>query len=210
MLSGKLEPHTKKANVFALISDARAGNNTLVGRATGVDGMDGFFMTQKKSNDSLIEQYTSKLNDLLGKSKETVQEQALTAQLAEAALIPRAVPQPVEPNPATANATTEKAEQKRPLADYFTPITIEISSTSSIDTEKTSATSYSFGAQASYGFLQASVNASHSDAQKEAMKEMVNSNVKISFEVMRVDITRPWLRGELFYDEDLVPGPKIK
>ncbi|KAF9646093.1 hypothetical protein BDM02DRAFT_317940 [Thelephora ganbajun] len=46
---------------------------------------------------------------------------------------------------------------------------------------------------------------------------MANSSVKVSFECMRVDITRGWLRGELFYDDGLKvlkdnyisPGPNI-
>jgi len=44
---------------------------------------------------------------------------------------------------------------------------------------------------------------SHSDATSDVAKQMANSTIKASFECMRVDITRSWLRGELFYDDDL-------
>jgi len=195
----------EKANVAALISEAQKSNNALVEKAIGADG---FFATQKSANQRQIDEYTKRRNELQGTL--SAKQEALTAQLAETALIPRALPQPVEPAPTTGNTTTEKIEESRPLADFFTPITIEISSSSDTRSENSSATSFSFGAQASYGFFTASVAVSHSDAQAEAMKEMMNSNVKISFEVMRVDITRSWLRGELFYDEDLVPGPGVE
>ncbi|KAJ6590302.1 hypothetical protein B0H10DRAFT_1961122 [Mycena sp. CBHHK59/15] len=75
----------------------------------------------------------------------------------------------------------------------------------------TEASSLSFGAPASYGAglwsVNASVNHSQSEAHAEAMSELPNAAVKISFECMRVDIGRAWLRPELFYDEDLVLGP---
>ena len=38
-------------------------------------------------------------------------------------------------------------------------------------------------------------------------KQLSNSSARISFEYMRVDISRPWLSGELFYDDDLRVGP---
>jgi len=44
---------------------------------------------------------------------------------------------------------------------------------------------------------------SHSDATVDAAKQMADSSIKVSFDCMRVDITRSWLRGELFYDDDL-------
>ena len=44
---------------------------------------------------------------------------------------------------------------------------------------------------------------SHSDATADAAKQMANSSIKAAFDCMRVDITRSWLRGELFYDDDL-------
>ncbi|CAE6473609.1 unnamed protein product [Rhizoctonia solani] len=73
--------------------------------------------------------------------------------------------------------------------DFFTPITVEVTSSSETKRTEESATSFSAGAS--------------------AMSELAESSVKISFECMRVDITRPWLRPELFYDEELVPGPGV-
>lgn len=35
---------------------------------------------------------------------------------------------------------------------------------------------------------------------------MANSKVKVTFDCLRVDIDRPWLRPELFYDDGLIPA----
>ena len=73
-----------------------------------------------------------------------------------------------------------------------------------------SASSMSFGASGSYGFFTAGVDHESSEAHSQATQELAEAAVKISFECMRVDITRPWLRPELFYDDDLVCGPQVK
>lgn len=39
------------------------------------------------------------------------------------------------------------------------------------------------------------------------MSQMAKSSVKATFECMRVDITRPWLRADLFFDDDLRVAP---
>ena len=99
----------------------------------------------------------------------------------------------------------------RSTPDYFTPITVEVTSSSESKNSSSSASSMSFGASGSYGwFFTASVNHESSEAHSQATQELADAAVKISFECMRVDITRPWLRPELFYDDDLVCGPQVK
>ena len=55
----------------------------------------------------------------------------------------------------------------------------------------------------SWGTWSAAASAFHSEAQSNVSRQMSDASVKVSFECMRVDISRPWLRGELFYDHDL-------
>lgn len=95
---------------------------------------------------------------------------------------------------------------------------MEVSASSDSKSSVSEASSFSAGASTSYGFfglgigLELSAEGSHNEesAHSQAMSELVNSSVRISFQCMRVDITRPWLRPELFYDEDLVPGTGVK
>lgn len=96
------------------------------------------------------------------------------------------------------------------LDDYFTAITVEVSATSDKQSTHSTQSSYSTGVSAGWGFFRASASASYSQSHSESMSELANSEVKISFECMRVDISRPWLRAELFYDDELVPGPDVK
>lgn len=103
----------------------------------------------------------------------------------------------------------ESVEEKQ-LDDYFTAISVEVSASSDKQTTHANQSSYSGGVSAGWGLFSTGASASYSKAYSESMSELVNSEVKISFECMRVDINRPWLRAELFYDDELVPGPGIK
>ncbi|KIJ39755.1 hypothetical protein M422DRAFT_257348 [Sphaerobolus stellatus SS14] len=148
-------------------------------------------------DEALIKQYEKEWDALLNGGQKP-QDKALEG-LAESMGIPKALPDPtLAPPPA-----------QKPLEDFFTPITVELSSSSETTATQTSASTFSAGATASWGIASVSASVDHSEAHTSAMKELVSSNVKVSFECMRVDITRPWLRPELFYDEDLVPGPGI-
>ncbi|PWN43894.1 hypothetical protein IE81DRAFT_51560 [Ceraceosorus guamensis] len=199
-----------EAEIKQQIAVAQDANRELIDKATGDDG---FFSKQITANLAEIERLSTLRSKAVSASGDQAEkpEDKLVAMLAQQASIPAKVP---EPGAATIQAPGAEGAAggtaARPLVDYFTPITVEISSQSSNESSKESAKSYSFGAKARYGFASASVNVSHSDAQASANKEMLESNVKISFEVMRVDINRPWLRGELFYDEDLVVSQQDK
>jgi len=95
-------------------------------------------------------------------------------------------------------------DPKTPIeADYWTSITVDASSNYSAEQSSSSSNSYSVGGGASWGLFSIGGSVSHSDATADAAKQMANLRVKASFDCMRVDITRSWLRSELFYDGDL-------
>ncbi|KAJ6580024.1 hypothetical protein DFH09DRAFT_1309984 [Mycena vulgaris] len=186
-----------KVKLTVLSSESRAAQNNMFAEISKEDG--GFVKTQIDDNDKLITDYTGAKADLLKQSGTGTGASVVIQELSDNMGIPQALPDPT--------ASQDKAAEE----DYFTPITVEISSTSDTKSSKEEASSLSFGASASYGAglwsVNASVNHSQSEAHAEAMSELANAAVKISFECMRVDIGRAWLRPELFYDEDLVLGP---
>ncbi|RDB17300.1 hypothetical protein Hypma_001916 [Hypsizygus marmoreus] len=126
----------------------------------------------------------------------------LAMVLAREAGVPDSLPDP-ESVKAKIGADKSPAE----TVDYFTPITVEITSSSSTDSSSSEALSASLEASYNGGFgFSANVSASHSNSTADASSAMAKNSCKVSFECMRVDITRPWLRAELFYDSDLVTG----
>jgi len=88
-------------------------------------------------------------------------------------------------------------------ADYWTSISLEVSSSYAAEQSSFSSNSYSVGGGASWGLWSVGGSVSHSDVTADAASQMAKSRIKASFDCMRVDITRSWLRGELFYDDDL-------
>jgi hypothetical protein len=90
-----------------------------------------------------------------------------------------------------------------PKTDYWTSIAVEVLSSYAAEQSDSSNTSFSVGGGASWGLWSVGGSVSHSNATANAAKQMANSSVKASFDCMRVDITRNWLRGELFYDDAL-------
>lgn len=87
--------------------------------------------------------------------------------------------------------------------DCWTSIRFEVASRYSCDPNTTGALGFTVDTSANHGLLCAAVNTSHNESYINAMRQMVNASVQISFDCMRVDIARPWLRKELFYDSDL-------
>ena len=88
-------------------------------------------------------------------------------------------------------------------SDFWTSISITVKSNYSHEATETQSTSWSAGGSVGWGLWSVSASASHSASHSNALKQMGEAEVNVSFECMRVDITRPWLRGELFYDHDL-------
>lgn len=102
-------------------------------------------------------------------------------------------------------AKASEAPLDRP--DFFTSITLEASSSFEKSSSSSQAIKTSLEARGAYAGFTGSVGVAHSQASADVEKQLAKSNVKVSFECMRVDIDRPWLRPELFYDEDLCPAP---
>ena len=146
---------------------------------------------QIQVNEDQIKEYQTRLEGLQRGSGSQPLTVAVNLQdtFADKAGIPRPPPIPV---------TDGKDD-----SDFWTSISLEVSSSYSHEATETQSTSWSAGGSASWGLLSVGASASHSDSHSDASKQMANSSVKISFECMRVDIGRSWLRGELFYDHDL-------
>lgn len=123
------------------------------------------------------------------------------------AILRKNVDDPVLKEVLPSDAETNAPKTPKDKADYFTSINVEVSS--SYDHSKSSQHALTAGAKvkAGYGQLGVAAGAAHTQSSGDAESQMAKSNVKVSFECMRVDIDRPWLRPELFYDEDLRAGP---
>ncbi|KAF9642626.1 hypothetical protein BDM02DRAFT_3124358 [Thelephora ganbajun] len=123
--------------------------------------------------------------------------------IAQSAGIPPPLPDP----PATVDDTP----------NFWTKITVEVSSSYTAEQTQSRSSSYSVGGSVRWGLLSIGGGYSSSSQSTDAARQMANSSVKVSFECMRVDIARGWLRGELFYDDGLKvlkdnyisPGPNI-
>ncbi|KIJ25053.1 hypothetical protein M422DRAFT_274042, partial [Sphaerobolus stellatus SS14] len=185
-----------KFNLARLTSENKNAENKLFSEIVKDSGIIGREIT---NSEALIKQYEKERDDLLNGGQKP-QDKALEG-LAESMGILKALPDPTLAPPPPA---------QKPLEDFLTPITAELSSSSETTATQTSISTFSAGTTASWGIASVSASVNHSEAHTSAMKELVGSNIKVSFECMRMDITRPWLRPELFYDEDLVPGPGIK
>lgn len=107
--------------------------------------------------------------------------------------------QPDLPSLPSPSPTTAGAGDEGP----WTSISFLLSSSYSHTTDESSA--WSLKAEATYRSWFNSVNMglSHEQSHAAALREMANATIRVSFECMRVDITRPWLRPELFLDHDL-------
>lgn len=95
--------------------------------------------------------------------------------------------------------------------DYFTKISLEISRSSEATSTDEHSTRTASRSQESHGWWfwrsSSSTESVTETSSANSMSQMLNSDVKVSFECMRVDIERPWMRPELFYDDDLRAAP---
>ncbi|KAG6864273.1 hypothetical protein C0991_010910 [Blastosporella zonata] len=157
-----------------------------------LQGDSGLAATEIERNNAQISSYETLRDALIAKSEAT--PTPLVNEIGEEAGIPKSLPDPQA-------ASLDNDE------DYFTAITVEIESASSTEKAKSHASASSFGASAGWGWWSASASASVSNASTDTEASMAKNSCKISFECMRVDIQRNWLRAELFYDADLTTGP---
>ena len=172
-----------KSNISKLNESATAAQAALFANGCAM------LKKQVEANEARIAAYQDQLKTLGAPNSAT--------DLQDAFAITAGIP-PVGPD--VSPSTDPKAPNQ---ADYWTSISVEVSSSYSAEQTSSSSNSYSVGGGASWGLWSAGGSVSHSDATMDAAKQMANSSIKASFDCMRVDITRSWLRGELFYDDDL-------
>lgn len=139
-------------------------------------------------NEAEIKRLTDERN-----AKEQSKGKKLAGVIVQDELAAKAGIPPEAPPPST-NASEEGS---------WTSISVVVTSTYS--TESNESSGKSIQGKVSYWdlFTGASVGGSYQDSHFEAAREMANASMRISFECMRVDINRPWLRPELFSDPDL-------
>jgi hypothetical protein len=147
-----------------------------------------------QENENLIRTYV----EARAKLSETTSKSQLIKDITDAVDVSRPLR---DPEAQSSNDSAAKG------ADFFTQISVDVSSAESSDSASSSATSFEGKAQASYGIwwfkTSVEVATSHSSAHSDVERTMAKNACKISFECMRVDISRAWMRPELFYDADL-------
>ncbi|KAF7365043.1 Helicase with zinc finger domain 2 [Mycena venus] len=196
----KEDARDKMQKFFA--RQSKANINKLAGQAR--EAHDQMFKGTTSKVDRQITQNNIKiaeLKDKLTKRQQPADMSVIQNEIAADAEIP---PVPAEPSPTG----------KR---NFWTSISLEVKDTSASEQADSSTTSYAAGGSASWGMLSIGGSVSHSDSTSDVAKQMANSSMKISFDCMRVDIHRPWLHPELFYDATLQtaldayisPGPAI-
>ncbi|KAF9009609.1 hypothetical protein BDQ17DRAFT_1323151 [Cyathus striatus] len=94
-------------------------------------------------------------------------------------------------------------------ADFWTQVKVRIDRSESGDrTEVTSSSSdHQDTSYSTFGLWSVGGSYSKDSATSGVIKELSSTSLEITFDCMRVDIHRSWLRGELFYDHDLKPAP---
>ncbi|KDQ53226.1 hypothetical protein JAAARDRAFT_72716 [Jaapia argillacea MUCL 33604] len=101
--------------------------------------------------------------------------------------------------------------------NYWTSVSCSFSASEWNKKTESSAVSTSLGVGVNYGLSSLDGNDSHSSSASAVSEQMTQCDVNISFECMRVDITRPWLHAELFFDHEITtaehlhlsPGPQF-
>ncbi|KAL0569591.1 hypothetical protein V5O48_012379, partial [Marasmius crinis-equi] len=145
-------------------------------------------------NETLIRTYV----EARAKLTESTSKSQLISEVTDAAGVSRPLR---DPQAQSSNDSAAKG------ADFFTQISVDVSSAESSESSSSSAMSVEARAKASYGrwWFKTSVEVatSHSSAHSDVERSMAKNACKISFECMRVDINRAWMRPELFYDADL-------
>ncbi|TBU31906.1 hypothetical protein BD311DRAFT_804364 [Dichomitus squalens] len=187
----KAQSEFDDATLAKLQMDQRKAQEKLL---DNISGDNGFAQKEIERYKRTIEEYTNARNALM------TQTGAQSAEIEDAATdvgIPRPMPDPM------AHTATDPP-------DYFTPITAEVMASTESTNSSTSTYSMSFGASVSWGLFSSGADFESSQAYSQAMQELASAGVKISFECMRVDITRPWMRPELFYDDELICRPETK
>jgi len=168
-----------------LAEAAKKADNSL---ATVFTAREGDLRFQLESNEKLITEYQTQLDQYVSDAS------AINKALGDATGVGAigSIRKPGKPSTAS--------------MDPWTKIYISSSESKSATSSTKSSTSASASAQASFGLWSVGGSVSHTSSRADVSSEMASSECDISFECMRVDIHRGWLRPELFYDHDLVPA----
>ncbi|KAL5346190.1 hypothetical protein ACLOAV_008456, partial [Pseudogymnoascus australis] len=93
--------------------------------------------------------------------------------------------------------------------DPWTSINVSYSANSFSETKTSSDWGMSVSGSVNYGFFSMGGAYSHEEAKADMYRDMSKCDVDISFQAMVVNITRPWLYGELFGDYELDVADKV-
>ncbi|KJA15884.1 hypothetical protein HYPSUDRAFT_91648 [Hypholoma sublateritium FD-334 SS-4] len=196
------EADLRKAKADSLGLTIKTSSNNSVDTMVGKGG---YIESQITDVDAKIKTYNGIIDAwyTTGPGVQEARGDGLLEDTATQAKLPTALPDPEISLPADQG-------KSKSMGDFFTSINVSVSQSSSKTSTTSSTMAYGGGVSASYGMLGVSAGLEHSDAHTSAMSELASCDVDISFEVMRVDISRSWLRSELFYDSHLRPGPHVK
>ena len=154
---------------------------------------------QIEANRTTIKQYVTARTTLLG-GRIGSPTDAVASQLGIGA-------PPPDPVNKTAAPTTPDGRPVIDANDYWTSIAIEVAESYDAAQSSSSEQSYSTGGRSLWGLFSLGGSVNHSESSSNMAKQMAHSSVSVKFDCMRVDITRPWLRSELFFDSDLGVTP---
>ncbi|KAG8688959.1 hypothetical protein FRC09_012650 [Ceratobasidium sp. 395] len=181
------------------VANAMDGSKAARDQTMGKLAKDGLAKTQIAENQAKIDEHKRKRQDLM-RAEQGIEEilKGLETDLG------------ISQDKSSTPSVAPVGSNAKSLDDFFTPITVEISASSSEEKVSSNATSAQASVTASGLLWHASASANLSKVQAAAQKELASADVKVSFECMRVDIHRSWMRPELFYDPDMAPGHGLR
>lgn len=91
--------------------------------------------------------------------------------------------------------------------DFWTSISLELSSETEASHAEENSTAYSVGAASRMGLFAVGGLVSGSEETQNAAKQLAGCKTLVYFDCLRVDIERGWLWPELFRDHDLIVRP---
>ncbi|KAJ8088470.1 hypothetical protein PM082_022543 [Marasmius tenuissimus] len=172
----------------------------------GMASTNGVLQQRQEANAELIKQYVNARKLLMQKGSDGGFIDVVAKEMRVGAGRPDPEA-PVLPGTQFNTGKSTNGKSVRPAADFFTTISLDVNEASSSASSTLSAeSSDSSSSESSYNrwwWQTVEASAQQSGAQSSIQQSMAKSSCKISFECMRVDITRPWMRPELFYDTDL-------
>ncbi|KAK1224579.1 hypothetical protein PQX77_012517 [Marasmius sp. AFHP31] len=166
----------------------------------------GVLHQRQQANTELIKQYVEARQRLMQKSSDGgfIDVVAKEMGIGGGRPDPEA---PVLPGTQLNNGKLVNGKPVRSAADFFTTISLDVNEASSSEKSSLDADSSEKSdseiSHNNWWWKTVEASAQQLGAHSSIQRSMSKSSCKISFECMRVDITRPWMRPELFYDTDL-------